>query len=444
MTRIAFIRPNLGDFRSSDAMTPLAFGILAARTPPHIETVLLDERLEAIPLDARFDLIALTVETFTARRAYQIAAAYRARGIPVVMGGYHPTLLPEEALEHADAIVIGDAEHVWEQLLADVAAGRLQRVYRGVPGQALEDLRIERGLFHGKAYLPISLAQFGRGCRFACDFCSIHAFYGTHQTQRPIPDLVAELARLPRRRPVFFVDDNLFARRDVLEKMLHALIPLRLRWCAQMTIDVARDAQLLDLLAESGCMMALIGFESLSRDNLRQMRKPWNHVAGDYISVVRRFQERGIMVYGTFVFGYDHDGPEAFAAAADFALEARLAIANFNPLTPTPGTPLYRHLDRDGRLLYKRWWMDADYRFGQTVFRPAAITPAQLEDGCYEARRRFYAYGSILRRAPIGSALLSGPFKLGVMLLANWISRREIAAKRNTRLGAAQTWGHVA
>ncbi len=438
MKKIAFIRPNIGDFRSSDAMTPLVFGILAARTPQHLKTLLYDERLEPIPLDLDVDLVVLTVETFTARRAYQIAAAFRRRGIAVVMGGYHPTMLPAEAAQHADAVVIGDAEGAWEQLLRDHEAGRLKPLYRSNPERRLDDLRFERGLFDGKRYAPVYLTQFGRGCRFECDFCSIRAFYGEHWRQRPVAAVIGELQGLPRRRPVFFVDDNLFSRRDTLVSLLRALIPVRRRWCCQISLDVARDERLLDLMAEAGCMLVTIGFESLSAGNLRQMGKPWNRVAGDYTQVVSRFHRRGIMVYGTFVFGYDEDGPDAFQAAVDFALEAKLCIANFNPLTPTPGTALYRRLQDEDRLLYDAWWLDSRYRYGRAPFRPRGMTPDQLERGCDEARRHFYAHGSILNRVMGRPALLNQPFKLGVMLLANWISRKEIANKRNAVLGKAE------
>jgi len=438
MKRIAFIRPNIGDFRSSDAMTPLVFGILAARTPKHCETVLYDERLEPIPFDLDVDLVVLTVETFTAHRAYQIAAAFRRRGIAVLMGGYHPTMLPGEATHHADAVVIGDAEGVWEQLLRDADAGRLKPLYQGSPERQLDDLRFERSLFTGKRYAPVSLIQFGRGCRFECDFCSIRAFYGNRLRQRPVAAMIGELESLPRRRPVFFVDDNLFSRRDTLVSLLRALIPARRRWCCQISLDVARDERLLDLMAEAGCMLVTIGFESLSAGNLRQMGKPWNRVAGDYAQVVRRFHRRGIMVYGTFVFGYGQDGPDAFQAAVDFALEAKLCIANFNPLTPTPGTALYQRLQNQGRLLYDPWWLDPRYRYGHATFRPQGMTPGQLERGCDEARTRFYAHSSILNRTMGRPALLSQPYKLGVMLLANWISRKEIANKRNAVLGKAE------
>jgi radical SAM superfamily enzyme YgiQ (UPF0313 family) len=194
--RLTLIRPNLGDYRSSDAMPPLAMGILAARAP-QCDITFYDEKVEGVPLDESADLVALSVETFTARRAYAIADAYRDRGVPVVMGGYHPTFLPEEALEHADAVVVGDAEGAWEQLLADFEGGRLQQRYAGGNDKPLTDYRIDRSIYRGKNYGPVELVQFGRGCRFACDFCSIHSFYGTALRVRPLEGLLAEIETLP-------------------------------------------------------------------------------------------------------------------------------------------------------------------------------------------------------------------------------------------------------
>lgn len=440
MKHITFIRPNIGDFRSSDAMTPLAFGALAARTPKDIALTLIDERLEPVAvLDT--DLVAITVETYTARRAYEIARAYRDAGVPVVMGGYHPTLEPEEVLDHADAIVIGDGEGLWEQVVADARARRLQRVYRAGTQQIdLAGIVFERQIFDGKAYAPLELAQVGRGCRFACDFCSIHAFYGAGVNQRPVEEIVAEFAALARNRLLFIVDDNLYGRRDAFIDLMRAIAPLKLRWCCQISIDVARDGALMDQMAEAGCVLVLIGFESLDRINLIQMGKRWNGVAGDYVDVVRRFRERGIMVYGTFVLGYDADGPDAWKHTLEFAQRARLAIANFNPLTPMPGTALYRRLQAENRLLYGKWWLDPGFRYGQAVYRPKGMTPDELAYGCLEARQQFYGYGSILRRCGSGPKPWVDPFKFGVMVLANWISRKEILRKQDARLGAIETF----
>jgi radical SAM superfamily enzyme YgiQ (UPF0313 family) len=415
-------------------MTPLVFSILKARTPPDIATTLIDERVEPFRM-VPTDLAALTVETFTARRAYEIAALYRRAGVPVVVGGHHASMLPDEALLHADAVVVGDAEGTWETVLADAAAGRLQRLYRSKPGSGGPPV-YDRRIFAGKRYAPLSLVQVGRGCRFNCDFCSIHAFYGTYQAQRDPAAVVAELRTLPRGRLVFFVDDNLYGDRDQLERLLRALIPLKMRWCCQITIDVAKDDALIDLMAQAGCALALIGFESLERDSLAQMRKKWSHVAGSYEDVIRRFHARGIMIYGTFVFGYDADVPASFERAAAFAREQSLCIANFNPLTPMPGTALYDRLRREGRLLRDGWWLEPDYRYGDSIFVPRAMTTTELSEGPMRARRHFYSWTSILGRATRGALMWGHPRQLGTMLLGNWISRREIFRKQGRLLAA--------
>jgi radical SAM superfamily enzyme YgiQ (UPF0313 family) len=432
MRHITFLRPSLGEGFSADAMTPLVFAILKARTPRDIATTMIDERVELLRT-VPTDLVAITVETFTARRAYQIAARYRREGVPVVMGGHHPSMLPDESLRHADAVVIGDAEGVWEKIVADAAAGRMQRLYRSTPGDGGAPV-YDRSIFAGPRYAPISLVQAGRGCRFACDFCSIHAFYGTYRAQRDPADIAAEMRALPPRRLVFFVDDNLYWRRDAFVALMRALIPLKMRWCCQITIDVARDDALLDLMAEAGCALALIGFESLDRESLVQMRKKWNGVAGGYDEVIARFHARGIMIYGTFVFGYDADTPASFDAAAAFAREQSLCIANFNPLTPMPGTGLYDRLRAEGRMVRDVWWLDPSYRYGDAIFTPRGMSADELSAGPMRARQAFYGWRSIASRALRGAPMWRDPYKIGTMLLANWISRREIVRKQGRPL----------
>ena len=430
---LALVRPNLGDYRSTDAMPPLALGILAARSPGW-RVVLHDEKTEALPQDDRPDLVAMSVETYTARRAYAVADAYRRRGVPVVMGGYHPSFLPDEALEHADAVVIGDAEGAWEQLLADFDARRLRAHYHGSRTQPLSDYRVERSIYQGKRYAPVELVQYGRGCRFACDFCSIHSFYGSSVRVRPIAGLVAEIEALPARRLLFFVDDNLFSSRSELAQLLAALTPLRRRWACQISIDAARDPALLDQLAEAGCRFVLIGFESLNPASLKQMAKPWNRVSGPYLEVVRALHARGIGVYGTFVFGYDADTRDTLERTLDFALEAQLEIANFNALTPTPGSALYQRLQDEGRLLLPRWWLDARWRYGQPIYTPRGLSAEALAEGVFSVRERFYRWSAIARRL-MQPGMLHSPFRLGCTALANAISHREIHRKQDRTLG---------
>lgn len=432
--RLTLIRPNLGDYRSSDAMPPLAMGILAARAPGW-DVRFFDEKAEAVPFDDRPDLVALSVETYTARRAYAIADDYRQRGVPVVMGGYHPTFLPDEALEHADAVVVGDAEGSWERLLAGFEAGGMQRKYCGGNDAPLTDYRIDRSIYRGKNYAPVELVQWGRGCRFSCDFCSIHSFYGTSLRVRPVDGLVAEIETLPAGRLIFFVDDNLFGRKSELLLLLDALKPLKRRWSCQISIDVAREDSMLDRLAEAGCSFVLIGFESLNEASLKQMGKAWNSVSGSYGRVVRALHSRNIGIYGTFVFGYDADTRDSIERTLDFALESRLEIANFNPLTPTPGSALFARLQEEGRLLTKKWWLDPGYRYGDPTFEPRGMRAGELSDGVFEARRRFYSWSSIGRRVVNAGTELS-LFRAGITTVANVISRREIYKKQYRQLGA--------
>jgi radical SAM superfamily enzyme YgiQ (UPF0313 family) len=423
--KLTLIRPNLGDYRSSDAMPPLAMGILAARAPKW-DVAFYDEKAEALPRNDTPDLAALSVETFTARRAYAIADDYRARGVPVVMGGYHPTFLPEEALQHADAVVVGDAEGAWEQVLAERGA---RRIYRGGNEKPLTDYRLDRTIYEGKKYAPLELVQYGRGCRFACDFCSIHSFYGASLRVRPLEGLIEEIEMLPTGRLLYFVDDNLFGRRSVLLALLDALTPLKRRWFCQISIDVARDEALLDRVAAAGCAGVLIGFESLQSESLAQMNKSWNAASGSYARVVRALHQRGIAIYGTFVLGYDADTKETIERTLDFALESNLEIANFNPLTPMPGSALYTRLLAEGRLLSPTWWLDPDYRYGDAVFEPRGMRAHELADGVFEARRRFYRWSAIGRR-------ILGAASIGLTIIANVISRREIYKKQRRRLGS--------
>jgi radical SAM superfamily enzyme YgiQ (UPF0313 family) len=415
-------------------MEPLVFAILAAQSPPDVELTLLDERLESIRGDDPADLAAITVETYNARHSYQLAARYRQRGVPVVLGGYHPTFLPQEALQFADAVVIGDAEGVWQQIIRDARAGTLQPIYRASQPAPLAGLRVDRSLFHGKRYAPVPLVQYGRGCRYACEFCSIRAFYGTNLRQRPVREVVAEIEALDRRH-IFLVDDNIFVDVPKAQELFQALVPLKIRWSCQISIDVAANEPLMRLLQKSGCTAAVVGFESLDPGNLQQMRKSWNLRAFDFDTAVRKFRDRGIMIYGSFVFGYDHDTADSFDRALEFALRSKFYLANFNPLTPMPGAALYDRLRSEGRLLYDRWWLAPDYRYGQATFRPRGMTPDELTAGCFRARCQFNRYSSICGRALDLAANSRDPYRLGLFAASNLISRREIHRKQGRRLG---------
>ena len=283
----------------------------------------------------------MTVETYTARRSYQIANKFRARGIPVVMGGYHPTFLPEECLQFADAGVQGDAEGLWGQILEDAAAGTLKSIYSRDTFAPLEGSCPDRSIFDGKNYAKLGMVQYGRGCKFNCEFCSIRAFYGRELRQRPVSEVVAEIERLGTKH-VFLVDDNIFVNIPKAKELFKALIPLNIQWTCQVSLDVTKDPELMDLMRRSGCLSAVVGFESLNVDNLKQMNKKWNHRFGGYDKPIKIMQDAGIMIYGTFVFGYDQDTVEAFDEAVQFAIDHKFFLANIKPRTPSRLPP--KHL----------------------------------------------------------------------------------------------------
>jgi len=416
-------------------MQPLALAILARLTPPDVEVVLHDERVGPIPLDDPVDLVAMTVETYTARRAYQLASAWRRRGVPVVMGGYHPTFLPDEAGHFADSVVLGDAEGIWGQVVEDARRHRLRPRYQqaDIPPREAQ-ASPDRRLFAGTRYAPVTLVQYGRGCRFNCDFCSIHAFYGSMTRQRPVRDVVDEIEQSGRRY-VFFVDDNLFVDTAGVRELFAALRPLGVSWFCQSSIDIARDRSLVRLMASSGCSSVLFGFESLNAANLRQMRKGWNVKWQDFETSIGVVQDAGIMIYGTFVHGYDGDTARSFDDTVEFAIRHRFYLANFNPLTPTPRAPLYDRLAREGRLIHDRWWLDPRFRYGDATFHPRGMTAEELTAGCWRARRAFTSTGSIVRRFLDPAGALRTPSHAVQYVLTNVISRREVRGKQGERLG---------
>jgi radical SAM superfamily enzyme YgiQ (UPF0313 family) len=423
--KITFICPSLTEKRLAQDMQPLAFAVLASLTPPDVEVVLYDERLEAIPYSEPTDLVALTVETLTASHAYEIAARYRQCNIPIVMGGYHPTLAPEEALLHADAIVIGEAEQVWPVLIQDAKAGHLQRIYQSKRLQNIAGIHPDRRIFQGKSYHKLIPIEYGRGCRYACDFCSNHAFWGPGLCHRPISDVIAEIESLGSKF-LCFVDDNFFSNPLRARELCEALLPLKVHWFCQTSLDTAENQEILDLMARSGCFGVLIGIESLEERNLIQMGKKANLKRTDYATLIQRFHDKGILIFANFVFGYDYDTPGAFATTYEFALRSKFYLAQFNPLVPAPGTELYNRLKSEKRLLYDSWWTDPNYRYGQAAFIPRGMTPDELTAGCADLNHAYYSYRTIFQRMLHPGAWGNSLFSLGIFTIGNFILRQEI------------------
>ena len=428
--RIAVVRPAMAGRHSRDALQPLLFSLLKALTPAGVDLTFHDGMVERLPNAFAADAVALTVETFAARTAYAIADRAREQGLPVVMGGYHPSGVPEEAGAHADAVVVGDAEDTWPTVVADLAAGRLRPRYTSGNDAPLV-VRADDTAFDRRRYPPLGLVQFSRGCRYACEFCSIHSFYGSHVRTRPLDLVLADVRARPERH-LFFVDDNLFADRERAHALFESLVGSGKRWACQISMDVADDPGMLRLMRRAGCFLVLMGFESLDAANLRQMGKGAN-LHSSYARVLARVREAGLMVYGTFVVGYDHDTTATAPALVDVATRQGFSVANFNPLMPMPATRLYDRLAAEGRLLHDRWWLDPSFRYGDAMLSPLGLTPHELTAGCRDARRAFYGTASIARRAlaPVNRR----PANLGLHLATNLVSRHEIHAKQGRRLG---------
>jgi radical SAM superfamily enzyme YgiQ (UPF0313 family) len=438
--RITLIYPSVGrkegrPYVRAWQMQPLSMAVLAGLTPPDVEVRFYDDRLEEVPFDEPTDLVALSVETFTALRSYKIARRFRARGVPVVLGGYHVTLLPEEAAREADALVVGDAEPVWRQLLDDARRRQLKPVYQGAGRRSLAGIRPRRSIFDGKQYQNITLVEFARGCNFRCDFCSITAFHGAGQNHRPPREVAAEMEATGGRR-FFIVDDNIVSQPARARELCRELIPLGVSWVGQASIHIAQDDELLGLMVKSGCRGVLIGMESLDPANLRDMGKGWNLAGGGYADSLANFRKHGLAVYGTFVFGYDHDDAGVVRRSVAFAREQKLFLAAFNHLVPFPGTPLYRRLERQGRLRSPRWWLDPDGRVGDVVFRPKKVSPEELQALCLQARQAFYGWGSICDRLLDARANARTPMMVGIYLGLNVSAHYDIDLRQGLRLGA--------
>jgi radical SAM superfamily enzyme YgiQ (UPF0313 family) len=402
---VTFILPAIGKkkrrryVRSWQLMEPLTIMTLAAATPSGIDARFFDDRIELIDYAVQTDLVAITTECYTARRAYAIAGRFRARGVPVVLGGYHATLCPEEAQSHADAVVVGNGERVWPQLLADFREGRLRRRYEGGPDPV--DLVPDRAILGGKRYARLGVVETGRGCCFRCEFCAISAFYGGRYHRRPVAQVIRDIreAQKTGKRYFFFADDNIVADPAYARTLFEAIRPLGIRWTGQGSLNMARDPQLLSLMKRSGCVMILIGYESLDAANLVQMGKGWSTRTGEVESLTRRVHEAGISIYATFLFGFDADTPRLVERTVAFAKKAGFFLAAFNHLLPIPGTPLYRRLRGEEALTCDPWWLSAEYRYGQLAFRPKSMSASETSEACRRARVAFYRLPSMLRRA---------------------------------------------
>lgn len=430
----------IGSHVRSAREAPLSISTLAALTPMHpdVEYTLVDESIDRVPLDFPADLVGISLLTGTARRGYALADHFRSRGIPVVLGGAHVTILPDEARQYADSVVIGMGEHTWPALIADCKAGALKPEYREPPVTSdwAEGIPTPRwDLMRKSGYMVPHTVHATRGCVHTCDFCSVKPIWPRFQ-RRPIADVVRDIRAIPARR--FVLNDvSPFDDIDYAKELLRAMIPLKKTWGGLATTRITDDPELFDLLQKSGCSYLLIGFESVNQRSLNRISKGFNKTT-DYKVVVERLREAGIIVQGTFVFGFDGDTQDVFAQTVQEVQDLKVDIPRYSLYTPYPGTALFKRLAAEGRILSYDW---AEYDTMHVVIRPKLMTPVELYEGFRWAYKETFTLRNILGRT------VGGGFNFPIAFFGNLTYRlfvRRLQRERGfemplpSALGAAQ------
>lgn len=366
---------------------------VAAAVPPPWEITMLDEIHESVPFGRGFDLVGITAMTHQVKRAYEIADRFRGEGIKVIMGGIHPTVLPEEALGHADAVVVGEAEPVMGKLLDDFLASRMERLYRApIPEDDLLVVpRPRREILAGKRYLTTQTVQASRGCPYDCSFCTVTPYFGNRFRYRAADDILAEIRSFPRKL-VVFLDDNLLGDPARARPLLEGMCELGIRWGSQTNLRFAEDPELLKLVARSGCIGLFVGIESVTGANSRLAKSGTRYPQRE---LMKRIRDAGIILETSIIFGFDDHDERIFEDTLRFLDECAPSVPTFHILTPYPGTSLFRQFEEEGRLLHREW---DRYNHSEVVFRPKLMTPERLYRGWLEARREAYSWSSIISR----------------------------------------------
>jgi radical SAM superfamily enzyme YgiQ (UPF0313 family) len=400
--------------------------LLAALTPPEHSVRIVDEAFAPDDFDEEVDLVGITVMTDLALRAYEIADSYRQRDVKVVMGGIHATVLPGEALQHADAVVLGEAEEVWPKLLSDVASGKIQKLYCANKITHLNGMPVPRRDLYPKpkqkGYTPIAIGiETARGCPYDCEFCSIGSVMGRQYRSRPIPEVLVEIESINSPH-LFFVDDTLALNRPTAKRLFTKITPFRLKWAGQGPVSLAEDPELLKLMRRSGCVGLLIGFESIQKEIHDGMKKIKN-LKIDFSEAIHRFHNEGIAILGAFIFGFDHENKDVFDQTLEFTMKNRLDCIELRILTPFPGTRLYKRLLEEGRLFVPNWWLQG-YPPDTLLFQPKGMTAQDLIEGFIGLNRQTYSYGSIIKRFFGINPLKRDPFGCLVYAGSNLATRK--------------------
>jgi len=419
--KILFISPARRRSPDEDFIFKMAFlnlPYLAAVTPPDYDVVIIDEEHEDIDFDANVWLVALSAQTPVSIRAYEVAEKFRKLGVTTVMGGPHVSTQTKEALQHVDAVIIGEGEFVWPQILSDLEKGELGSVYEGGITNDLKELPWpRRDLLNSRFYIPLTMIETTRGCPHQCDFCGVSRFFGHRYRKRPLDDVASELRALfypgfrhkasrffaglgldlpyfIERRLIYFIDSNFAADLNYTRNLMDILEGLDVLWWGHTTVDIAWDEDFLNRMQKSGCIAVNIGFESLSQENLKTMKKSFAG-ASDYKEAIKRIHNHHIGIMGTFVVGFDGEDTSIFDQIYEFVLENRLEWALVFIRTPYPGTSLFEDMESSGRLITHDW---EKYDTLNCVFMPAGMTVQEIERGLRETWKKIFSIKSIYRR----------------------------------------------
>ena len=367
--------------------------LVAALTPSSWEISIIDECIEEINFDEKADLVGITVTTSKANRAYAIADIYKSKGIKVVLGGIHPSIFPYEAIEHADAVVIGEAEYTWPMLINDFVNGSLKKFYISEKRHSLVSLpHPRRDLVKRNHYQGPDVLETSRGCPFKCEYCCTK-FFGQNYRYRPIGDLVEEIRSI-QHNYIVFMDDNILGNWGRAKKLFIELIPLEKHWSAQCTVNIGQDSELVNLAAKSGCKNLIMGFETLNEHNLVQINKKLNNVA-KYEEYIKILHDHGIRTTANFIFGFDDDDESVFETTVNFVESNKIHAPIFWILTPYPGTLLYERLEEENRIIDWNW---DNYDSRHVVFKPKRISPEKLYEGFWKAYKEITSFRSIFKR----------------------------------------------
>jgi radical SAM superfamily enzyme YgiQ (UPF0313 family) len=393
---------------------------VAAVTPPDVEVKIVDEAFQKVDFDEKVDLVGITAQTPVVPRAYEIADEFKKRGVPVVMGGVHASMLPEEALQHVDAVLVGEAEEVWPDLIEDLRKGQLKRIYQGNGFVDSSKLPLpRRELLNEKIYFPLKLLETTRGCPHRCDFCGVSKFFGFRYRNRPISEIERELETLFKEGPVmnpalkkilsffgkdlpyflkrrllYIIDSDVAGDKRFCLELFSLLKEFDLRWWGHAPVSVAFDQKLLEGLSQSGCIALNIGFESFSTKNLQTMGKGFNQPSR-YAEAVKRIHDQGIGIMGTFIVGLDDDDPGVFQRIIDFCINEKLDWALTFIMSPYPGTDSFKRLEKEGRIFCRDW---EKYDSLNAVYQPLLMSPEELEKGMRRIWKEVFSLNSIYKR----------------------------------------------